>query len=139
MTTHILNNAFWHAIDSLDVDVESIVLMIYSHFSNSAVHTKELKELFSFVDVEQQAFLKHVSTRWLSLRPAVDRLISSWPAVISYFITLGSRCTKAIQTLFCINDENDSDIEDHKYGAVNITLHFVSNLCKVFESASKQL
>jgi hypothetical protein len=62
------------ASDCLDIDVETIVLEVFSHFSMSAEYREELKEYFAFVDIEWKEILRHVTTQWLSLEPAVNRL-----------------------------------------------------------------
>jgi hypothetical protein len=49
---HIVHNAMKHTSDYLDIDVETIVLEVFSHFSVSANCREELKEYFAFVDVE---------------------------------------------------------------------------------------
>ena len=64
----------------LDCDTESTVTSAYSHFNRRI----QLMEFFEFVDLEYHELLRHVPTRWLSLGPATDRLLQSWPAVVSY-------------------------------------------------------
>ena len=94
---HILHNCAKRAIDALSIDVESFVLKVYNHFSSSAKRTAVLKEFFSFVDLEWQPLFRHVPTRWLTLFPAIDRLLQCWPALKSYFLSLGQEKTpKAI-------------------------------------------
>ena len=52
--------------------------------------------------------LRHVPTRWLSLLSAVERLLQNWPALRSYFISLGEEeCSKLIWKIF-ESEENDS-------------------------------
>lgn len=39
---HVLNNTFKHAMNKLNVDVETVILKIYSHFSSSALRRENL-------------------------------------------------------------------------------------------------
>uniref|UniRef100_A0A8C6LFC2 Uncharacterized protein n=1 Tax=Nothobranchius furzeri TaxID=105023 RepID=A0A8C6LFC2_NOTFU len=97
---HIAHNTCKHACDQLSVDIEALVLKIYSHFSVSASRREELQSFFNFVDIEWHEILRHVCTRWLSLHPAVDRLLHSWPALVSYFRSLGESCPVALKKIF---------------------------------------
>jgi hypothetical protein len=45
------------------------------------VQVEELKEFCDFVDVEYKQILGSVKTRWLSLQPAITRVISMFPAL----------------------------------------------------------
>uniref|UniRef100_A0A3B1JVS3 HAT C-terminal dimerisation domain-containing protein n=1 Tax=Astyanax mexicanus TaxID=7994 RepID=A0A3B1JVS3_ASTMX len=86
---HIVHNCAKHAGDMLNVDIDSVVNKIFSHFSVSAQRTEELKEVFAFVEEDYHVVRRHVPTRWLSLWPAVQRLHDSWAAIKSYFLSLG--------------------------------------------------
>ncbi|XP_026821678.1 uncharacterized protein LOC113560102 [Rhopalosiphum maidis] len=84
---HILNNCVQHAIDGLPIDIESIILKIYNYFSIYTVRTEALKEFCIFVDVEYKKLLFHSKTRWLSLFPAINRLLQIYPTLQSYFLS----------------------------------------------------
>ena len=105
--------------------------MYYGHFSVSANRRVELQDFFDFVDLEYSDLLRHVPTRWLSLGPAIERLLKSWPAVISYFQSLGEQCPKRIQTHLGLKPDRD-DGEMHMK-VKEAYLHFIHNLCCVFE------
>ena len=62
-------------------DVEILVMRVFNEFSSSAKRVQELKSCFDFVDLKYKDLLRHVATRWLSLLSAIERLISTWPAV----------------------------------------------------------
>ena len=70
-SAHIVHNTLKFALENLDVDIENIVLKIFSQFSMSAKRWKTLKEFHIFVETEFDKILRHVSTRWLSLHPCI--------------------------------------------------------------------
>jgi hypothetical protein len=95
--THILHNAAKKASDKMAADVEVLVVKIFNNFSSSAKHTAAKKSIFAFLDngEENRELLRHVTTRWLTLHPAIVRLGQNWPCVKSYFLSLGENdCPK---------------------------------------------
>lgn len=127
---HITHNACKYACDKLAVDIETIVLKIYSHFSVSAGRREELRSFFEFVDIEWREILRHVSTRWLSLHPAVTRLLESWPALTSYFRSLGESSPVLLRRFF---------EDDAKTDSVETYLCFFHNVGCVFNELVKKL
>lgn len=109
---HIVNNTFKHAANQLSIDIEVVVLKIYSHFSSSSLRRENLKEFVEFVNLEYQEILKHVPTRWLSLGPAIERILKFYPALISYFISIGDECPLIIKKLLGIN-EDETDVQSY--------------------------
>lgn len=49
---HIVHNTVKHAMNFLSIDIENIILKIYSHFSISAVRREELKKFVAAVEGE---------------------------------------------------------------------------------------
>lgn len=132
---HIINNCVKFALKGLEPDVESIVMKIYSEFSSSALKTKKLKECFEFAQIEFKELLRHVPTRWLSLLPAIDRLVYSWPAVKYYFLEKGPNHSHRVLWEF-ISEGCDVDInndEECKKESLNdCYLFFLSNILPEF-------
>ena len=56
----------------------NVVLKIYSNFQMSAKRTSTLKEFCEFVDADECNILRHVVTRWLSLLPVIERVLSKF-------------------------------------------------------------
>lgn len=104
---HILHNSTRFASGQLNIDVENIVLKVYSHFSTSASRTAQLQEFCEFVEIDNCNLLRHVVTRWLSLLPAIERILKFWKAFRSYFQTLGEdECPKFLWK--CFKDESEA-------------------------------
>uniref|UniRef100_A0A3B1JNJ2 DUF4371 domain-containing protein n=1 Tax=Astyanax mexicanus TaxID=7994 RepID=A0A3B1JNJ2_ASTMX len=125
---HIVHNCAKHAGDMLNVDIDSVVNKIFSHFSVSAQRTEELKEVFAFVEEDYHVVRRHVPTRWLSLWPAVQRLHDSWAAIKSYFLSLGeNQCPKALWKLLKTDQDGEGQpLELQAY------LAFLNNILKIF-------
>jgi hypothetical protein len=82
--SHILHNALQTTADILPIDVEAIVNKIFQYFHIYNVRVEELKEFCDFVDVQYKQILGSVKTTWLSLQPAITRVISMFPALKSF-------------------------------------------------------
>lgn len=103
-SAHIVNNAIQTAVDSLPVCVESIVQKIYSYFHIYSVREASLVEFCDFVDVEFSKVLGYSRTRWLSMLPAIERVLKLYPALKSYFESQ-DRCPTVIKqflTILCL-------------------------------------
>lgn len=101
---HLLHNTSKFATAKMSVDVENVVLKIYSHFSTSATRTAHLQEFCEFLEMDQCNIVRHVMTRWLSLLPSVDKIVKYWAPLSSYFKSLGEdACPKVLWE--CFGDE----------------------------------
>lgn len=96
---HIMNNAVQSATDCLPIDVQSIVVKIYSYFHIYTVRVESLKEFCEFVQVEYHQLLGYCKTRWLALAPAVGRFLEMFAPLKSYFLSQ-SKCPTAIKNFF---------------------------------------
>jgi hypothetical protein len=61
----------------LPVEIETVVNKIFQYFHIYTMRVQELKEFCTFVDTEYKQVLD-CKTRWLSLEPAVDRVIDMY-------------------------------------------------------------
>lgn len=72
---HIAHNEIHCGLNQLSINVNGIVLALYNHFSIFTVRVEKLKEFCDFVGTEFKMLLYHSKTRWLSLLPAVNRIL----------------------------------------------------------------
>ena len=83
-------------------DVEELVVDIFYWFDKSTKRKSSLEEYCCFCDVGYKQVIKHVSTRWLSLETAIERILKLYEGLKSYF--LSESCSQArfqrLQSLF---------------------------------------
>ena len=96
---HIIHNAAKAGCEVLPVDIEIMILKIYSYFRDYTVRNTKLKEFCEFLDTEYRQLLGYSSTRWLALATAVRRLLDMFPALQGYFKSQ-SKVPKAIVDFF---------------------------------------
>lgn len=85
-------------------DVEAFVPggCLYSEFSCSTKKVELLKDFCEFTNTKYKEILRHGPTRWLSLLPAIQKILECWPALKSYFVSLGKEdCPSIIWTFVC--------------------------------------
>lgn len=103
---HIIHNAGQKAANAFlaqcGFDVEELVIDLFYWFYNSIKKKNELQSFCSFCDQPYRAIIKHVSTRWLSLELAVDRVLKQYPSLKSYFMSKDEKKPRfqRIKTIF---------------------------------------
>lgn len=84
---HILHNCAQHGTDTLKIDLESVIMKIFNYFSVYTVRTEALKEICDYIDINYHKLLYHSKTRWLSLFPAIERVLQMYEPLKQYFAT----------------------------------------------------
>ena len=126
---HVLHNSCKSGMNSMSIDIEMLIIKVFNYFSNSAKRVSHLKEFFHFVDIEYNNLLRHVPTRWLSIKPAIERLLRNLPAVVSYFSSVDD-CPAFIKKYLLGSSESDKQTL-----LVELYLHFSLHLADVFHKA----
>lgn len=134
---HVLNNTFKFALNKLAFDVEGVVLKIFSHFQSSSLRREDLKEFIEYTELEWRELVKHVPTRWLSLGPAIERILKFFPALMSYFISKENDYSNALRDLLSLTGfETEDSINDLEYSKTSLYLSFSANVCSLFEKSN---
>lgn len=120
---HIIHNAIQTAADLLPIDVENIIVKIYSYFYIYTVRVESLKDFCEAAEVEYQKLLGYSKTRWLALLPAVERILKIFDPLRSYFLSQ-DKCPRIIEDFF----QNDCS---------KLWLEFVHNQAAVFQNSVK--
>lgn len=84
---HVLHNSVQHGTDVLQIDVDVLVMKLFNYFSVYTVRTEALKTICDYIDVNYEKLLSHSKTRWLSLFPAVERILKMYEPLKTYFLS----------------------------------------------------
>lgn len=101
---HIINNTAHFAFENLPKNLGSIIGSIYQYFSIYTIRVGELESFCDLAEVEYKKLLMYSKTRWLSLFPAIERILSIYPGLKSYFISQDPKKT-SIQLRNFFEDE----------------------------------
>lgn len=82
--SHMANLCANSLVKALNMPIEDLLIDTY-FFHGSSKRREEYREFQVFTGVAMEEVLKHVSTRWLSLERCVDRTLSQWHALCSFF------------------------------------------------------
>ena len=88
---HILHNTAGKASAKLKevsgFDVDDLAVDIFYYFDKSTKRKAALSDYSQFCDLAYRKMLKHVTTRWLSLNTSVNRILSGYEGLKSYFLS----------------------------------------------------
>lgn len=84
---HITHNTLKAACESLPVDVEWLVVKIYSYFHIYTVRVEELKKMCDEIEgLNYQQLLGYAKTRFLALGPAIGRILEMFEPLKLFFL-----------------------------------------------------
>ncbi|XP_065091912.1 uncharacterized protein LOC135712784 [Ochlerotatus camptorhynchus] len=82
---HILHNGYLKGLEELGEDASDLIVSVYHFFKGWPARCEDYEKIQSEVGVPTHRFIKHVSSRWLTMEQAAERVIEQWPAVTKYF------------------------------------------------------
>ena len=80
---HMLHNAAHKACTALPFNIDEVLVDTYYYLEKSSNCIAALEAFQE--DVKHHKILKHVSTRWLSVRKCIDRVLENWDALKLFF------------------------------------------------------
>ena len=131
---HVLHNTINFAMLKLPLDIENLILKIYSHFSISAKRVDQLKSCYEFADKEFECLKRHVTTRWLTFYPAICRLLDHISPIKSYFISVGTDSCPDI-----INELVWTECNKSGMNFAELIFNFAGHVMKLFHVTIKIL
>lgn len=86
--SHLADLTVKAGMEVLPVDIDQLFIDIYYHFYHNSKKKQEFTDLWDSLfpsDPCPGVILKHCTTRWLSLLHCVNRYISQYDGLLSYF------------------------------------------------------
>jgi hypothetical protein len=96
---HVIHNAFQRGLEELGTDSSDLVVFMYNFFDGWPARWEDYSKVQNQKKVSCHSFIKHVSNRWLTLQPALQRLLEQWEVVREYFLNyIPSKCDRLMNT-----------------------------------------
>ena len=74
-TIHTLHNAFGKGIEQYGKDIDQLCTDLHSLFKYSAARREDFKEIQVELELPEHSFQQHTEVCWLSLGPAIKRIL----------------------------------------------------------------
>ncbi|XP_046402959.1 uncharacterized protein LOC124168735 [Ischnura elegans] len=82
---HLINLAAEKGAACLPLNVDENIIDIFYYLERSAKRKEKFRKFQTLHDTEVRKILKHVPTRWLSLKRCLDRILDQWNPLLSLF------------------------------------------------------
>lgn len=83
---HNIHNGFSVALKELDFDFDGFAHDLWFFFKNSSARREDYKLTELITEVESAIVLRHVSSRWLTLKKVLIKIIGQWENLKEYFL-----------------------------------------------------
>lgn len=83
---HTIHNAFLKGVEKLGQNTSDLIIGVKAFFKDRPSRWEDYQKIQIEMKVPQHCFIKHVSSRWLTISEAAQRLLEQWVAVEHYFL-----------------------------------------------------
>ena len=95
---HVIHNAFRKGLNEFGKEVEQFVIDLFHFFKASPCQKEDFNNVQMRLGLDDKVILKHVQCRWLTLIPAVCRVIAQWTALKEYFLSTLPKISRETST-----------------------------------------
>ena len=128
---HTIHNAFGKGLEKCGKEIEQLCMDLHALFKYSAARREDFREVQIEMDLDLTNFLQHTVVRWLSIGPAVKRILEQWEAVPQFLTDLAKDPKKLPRS---INFKRVHMMINAKEKMVTrVLLEFLNDVIPVFE------
>ena len=130
-TIHTVHKAFGKGIEQYGKDIEQLCTDLHSLFKYSAARREDFKEIQVELELPEHSFQQHTEVHWLSLGPAIKRILEQWDAIEHFVMELGKDSARSPKSahykrVYMILGTKEKDV-------TRVTLEFLNDIIPVFE------
>ena len=97
---HLADLTVEAGLKGLPIDIDQLFIDVFYYFQHSSKRKQEFVDLWcSLFTGEPEVILKHCPTRWLSLLRCVDRYLTQYDGLKSYFLSCGEAETVKVRNI----------------------------------------
>lgn len=85
---HPVHTCFEKALSKFSLDFDEFVIDVHSFFKLSAARKQDFQLTSLTTEIETHQMMRHVSSRWLSLKKVLQRVLEQWQNLIEYFLKM---------------------------------------------------
>ena len=128
---HVIHNACGKGLEKHGKEVDQLCIDLHSLFKYSAARHEDFKEIQFEMELELSNFQQHTEVRWLTIGPAIKRILEQWEA-ITHFVADISKDSKKVpksinfKRVYMLLGTKDKV-------STKVTLEFLSDVVPVFE------
>lgn len=128
---HVVHNSFGKGLEFYCEDVQKMCLDLHKLFQHSAARREDYKLVQFELELDDNNFVQHTEVRWLTLGPAVVRVLEQWDGICKFIIDLG-KDTKSMPKSVNFQRLNNL-LGTRQKRLTKVKLEFLKNLTPVFE------
>lgn len=96
---HVVHNAFCTGVNAYGDASEELAIDLFYWLKSSSSRREDYIHVLSDLGLDEELFIQHVQCRWLTLIPALDRIVKKWEAIKKYFLEELPKQQKPSKTL----------------------------------------
>ncbi|KAK0050591.1 hypothetical protein Bpfe_019928 [Biomphalaria pfeifferi] len=82
---HLVHIAAEKAASCLPLSIDQLLIDVYYYLDTSSKRQGAFKDMQLLHEVKQNKILKHVCTRWLSIKKCLPRVLDNWEPLLAFF------------------------------------------------------
>lgn len=125
---HIVNNRFLSGLNELSLDIADLLVNIKEFSDRSDLRLRRFEKIQKDLNLPNPCFIKHCSTRWLTLKDGANQMIEQLRALRFYYFQFVPKEDKATLT----NKTYLAIVNFLKNPYLEGTLHFISYMSGLF-------
>lgn len=83
---HVAHNAFQQGLKMISFDFDAFANDLSFFLKRSSARRQDFKSVELVTEIEAHFMVRHVSSRWLSLKKALNRIVEQWENLKQYFL-----------------------------------------------------